>query len=687
MSEPRKKLPAGWIVTSLGDVVDVLDRFRIPVNRAEREKRAGTTPYYGATGQVGWIHDYIFDQEIILLGEDGAPFLDTLKPKAYMVRGRSWVNNHAHVLVARKGVLNSFLLHQLNCINYREFVSGTTRLKLPQASMLSIPIWIAPEHEQRRIVEEIEKQFTRIEAATAGLRRAQANLKTYRAAVLKAACEGRLVPTEADMATVGKTNYGLGQKLVDMAGAAREKAPLPKGWTWVKVGQISTWTNGKSLPKSEQVAGMFPVLGGNGIIGSHNRSLVNRPGIVVGRVGAQCGNVQLTSGPAGITDNALYSVVESEVVTLEYYRLALSAVNLNSLAKGSGQPFLNQRVLSSIDLAVPPLPEQIKIVSETDRHFSIIDSAGALISVSLTKAESLRNAILRDAFRGKLVSESTSDHSGSHLYDQIHQEHVRQRDWPQHGRGIKPGVLTPGNEPQHPPKPRRGAGNNDRESAAAPSGLPGESGDASLGLKPQALRPGPFRAEPTGGDDVTRERSSQIGKATETEDFLGLPREEQVDQVWESLLGRGAVEKDEAIRIVANDLRENGLAQFQRLRQDGALYEAIASAITRGARAGSFDRPQRGHERALLPVAREYTQAEWRLCLLESLNQHAIEEEDALRAAAEWARENMGLEFSRLREDGVILRGLRDALQDVIERGEIQRKHGQIHRALEKTGR
>src|SRR6476620_3803394 len=128
-------LPANWAITELGDVVDILDCQRVPVNAEERENRKGVIPYYGATGQVGWIDDYLFNEEVILLGEDGAPFLDSTKPKAYLVSGKSWVNNHAHVLRGRSGLLNHFLLHQLNAIDYHQYVSGSTRLKLPQAPM------------------------------------------------------------------------------------------------------------------------------------------------------------------------------------------------------------------------------------------------------------------------------------------------------------------------------------------------------------------------------------------------------------------------------------------------------------------------------------------------------------------------------------------------------------------------
>ena len=98
----------------MADIVEILDRQRKPVNSKDRETRiAGKNkgelyPYYGATRQVGWIDDFLFDEELVLLGEDGVPFLDEIKPKAYLIDGKSWVNNHAHVLRGRKAV-NKYL--------------------------------------------------------------------------------------------------------------------------------------------------------------------------------------------------------------------------------------------------------------------------------------------------------------------------------------------------------------------------------------------------------------------------------------------------------------------------------------------------------------------------------------------------------------------------------------------------
>jgi len=131
----QKDLQAGWINSNLEDVVDILDSRSVPINAEDREKRRGAIPYYGATGQVGWIDDYLFDEELVLLGEDGAPFLEPTKQKAYIIRGKSWVNNHAHVLRARNGIPNAYIKYYLDTVDYHKFVSGTTRLKLNQSAM------------------------------------------------------------------------------------------------------------------------------------------------------------------------------------------------------------------------------------------------------------------------------------------------------------------------------------------------------------------------------------------------------------------------------------------------------------------------------------------------------------------------------------------------------------------------
>ena len=155
-------LPPGWMWQPLSDVVDVLDHLRVPINNAEREMRITGKPqrelypYYGATQQAGWIDDFIFHEELVLLGEDGVAFDEPERPKSYVISGKSWVNNHAHVLRGTK-VMNQFLAHYLNVFDYSGRITGTTRMKLNQAKMLTIPVPTPPLAEQRRIVAKVKE--------------------------------------------------------------------------------------------------------------------------------------------------------------------------------------------------------------------------------------------------------------------------------------------------------------------------------------------------------------------------------------------------------------------------------------------------------------------------------------------------------------------------------------------------
>ena len=175
----------------LSEVADILDSFRKPINSTERTKRIqGKTenelyPYYGATGQVGLIDEYLTDGEYVLVGEDGAPFLEPFKNKSYIIRGKAWVNNHAHILSGKKDVLsNQYLNYFLNSFDYRNYVNGTTRLKLTQGNLTQIPIPLPPLPTQHAIVSRIETLFAELDKAVQHLRTAQQQLKTYRQAVL-----------------------------------------------------------------------------------------------------------------------------------------------------------------------------------------------------------------------------------------------------------------------------------------------------------------------------------------------------------------------------------------------------------------------------------------------------------------------------------------------------------------------
>ena len=168
------EIPDSWCWARLNCISINYDSYRKPVNSYDRKNRVlGKSkdelyPYYGATGQIGFIDDYLFNGEYILLGEDAAPFLDKKAQKAYMIKGKSWVNNHAHILQSL--VFPEYLTNCLNSIDYFNYVYGTTRLKLTQENMNRILIPVPSIEEQLKIAQTINNLFALVENIKASLR-------------------------------------------------------------------------------------------------------------------------------------------------------------------------------------------------------------------------------------------------------------------------------------------------------------------------------------------------------------------------------------------------------------------------------------------------------------------------------------------------------------------------------------
>jgi type I restriction enzyme S subunit len=455
-----RKLPNGWTLEKLEDVVDILDNKRVPINSKERETRPGPIPYYGATGQVGWIDDFLFDEELVLLGEDGAPFFDSAKQKAYVIRGKSWVNNHAHVLRAKNGIPNAYIKYYLDIVDYHGFVTGTTRHKLNQAAMRQIPIPVAPPEQQKRIVAEIEKQFSRLDEAVANLKRVKANLKRYKAAVLKAAVEGRLVETEAERARVeaasrrlnsnqrqdAAATYETGAQLLQRIletrrsqwqGKGKYKEPaapdttdlpeLPEGWVWATVGQLGTIKGGKRLPAGHAYAEErtpYPYIRVTDFESygvrtselqylkeetqkqiarytvSSNDIYISIAGSIglVGQVPVQLSGANLTENAAKITE--LAHVAPMYLVYWLSSSRGISHISDSTIATTQAKLALFR--IEQIPVPLPPLSEQDRIANEVDRRLTLIVENEAQVNANLQRAERLRQSILGSGFAGTL---------------------------------------------------------------------------------------------------------------------------------------------------------------------------------------------------------------------------------------------------------------------------------------------
>lgn len=150
-------MPENWCRCRVDEITECLDYLRRPINKVEREGRSGSIPYYGANGQVGWIDEHLFDEELVLVVEDET-FIGRTKPFSYAIQGRSWVNNHAHVLRPLAGMSAQYLNLCLHRYDFIPLTSGTTgRRKLTQAGLNAAEITIAPLAEQSRIVAKVDE--------------------------------------------------------------------------------------------------------------------------------------------------------------------------------------------------------------------------------------------------------------------------------------------------------------------------------------------------------------------------------------------------------------------------------------------------------------------------------------------------------------------------------------------------
>jgi len=180
---------------------------------------------------------------------------------------------------------------------------------------------------------------------------------------------------------------------------------LPDNWCLVYLGEIFYWSNGKGLTKKNMIGGKHKVYGGNGIAGSHTNWLCESESIVIGRVGAQCGNVHLAVAKSWITDNAIYSSPRNIPISLDFFCYLLRNQKLNELAGGSGQPYVSQGLLNDLKVPLPPLNEQRRIVAKiealTDRSRKAREALDAIPPL----LDQFRQSVLAAAFRGDLTAD------------------------------------------------------------------------------------------------------------------------------------------------------------------------------------------------------------------------------------------------------------------------------------------
>ena len=390
-----------------------------------------------------------------------------------------------------EGFLFYFVQHDEFVTSVNPIQRGTSYPAVRDSDVLAQPFPLAPLAEQHRIVAEIEKQFTRLDASVASLKRVQANLRRYRASVLKAACEGKLVPIEAALARAEGRNYEHASALLERVLADRRvrwesqskrrgkyKEPvgpdrsdlpeLPEGWTWATAAQLGEVRLGRQRsPKRATGPHMRPYLRAanvtwDGLELSDVKEMdfspreyeiyrLRRGDILLAEASGSADEVGKPAIWADQIDgccfqNTLIRVRAFPTMVPYLFCHLLSDARTGALgraARGVGIHHLGAQRTESWAVALPPLAEQDRIVAEVERRLSVIQQAESTVGANLTRAERLRQSILKQAFSGKLVPQDPNDEPASVLLKRIRAEReeaeatARANGRPRRGRSKK----------------------------------------------------------------------------------------------------------------------------------------------------------------------------------------------------------------------------------------------------------
>jgi type I restriction enzyme S subunit len=295
----------------------------------------------------------------------------------------------------------SYLQRTLMSPEFVQFTGLRSTGDRPRVSFEGVSDYVLPLPplpEQQRIVAKIDSLTDKSRRARDHLDHIPRLVEKYKQAVLAAAFRG------------------------DLTREWRVERQLSATWEATSLADHFEWSSGKNLPSKKQVEGAVPVIGGNGIGGYHNEALIDFPTLVIGRVGAQCGNVHFSSGPAWITDNAIYARSVSNRVDISFAVFFFRNAALNRLAGGSGQPYVNQSTLNALSLNLPTIDEQCEIVRRVEQMMNWIDRLVAEATSARRLIDRLDQVVLAKAFRGELVPQDTADEPASVLLERIRAE-------------------------------------------------------------------------------------------------------------------------------------------------------------------------------------------------------------------------------------------------------------------------
>ena len=396
-------IPDTWKFVRFGELLITRDSERVPVSVSDRNKRAKIYDYYGATGIIDKIDDYLFDDELLLIGEDGANLLSRSTPIAFIAKGKYWVNNHAHVLDACCNLNLNYICYHINAISLAPYVTGTAQPKMNQENMNAIWIALPPLEEQHRIVAKIEELLPYVDRyAVAYEKLEQFNTKfpeNMKKSILRYAIQGKLVEQRAEEGT-GEELYqqiqAEKQRLIQEKKIKKEKPlaeisedeipfDIPESWKWARFSSVIELQSGQDMTPDKYNAnhvGIPYITGASNI--TNGDVLINRwtecgkafayKGDVLFTCKGTVGTMAVLQEPKVHIARQIMAIRPIGSISVYYIQVVLDTLvsSLKAAAKSIIPGIAREDILTSL-IPLPPLAEQKRIVAKIEELLPLCD--------------------------------------------------------------------------------------------------------------------------------------------------------------------------------------------------------------------------------------------------------------------------------------------------------------------------
>lgn len=403
------EIPESWDVSKSKYFYTCLDGRRVPLDASQRNP--GQYPYWGAGSIMDYIDDFIFDEEIVLLGEDGAPFFDKNRPVSFVVNEKVWVNNHIHVIKPNSDVNAKFMMYWFNTVDYGTYINGSILNKLTQSNMDNIAFVKVPYDEQVQIVNYLDQKCAEIDAIIAAKEKTNELLKERRQSIIYEAVTKGLDPT------VPMKDSG-----VEWIGT------IPSTWEIRKLRYLGSCSNGiskageffgsgspfvsygdvyKNMELPRDVSGLIETTAEEQQLYS-----VEEGDVFFTRTSETIEEVAISSTCMQTIENATFAGFlirfrpNTELLTKEfskyYFRSEMHRFffvkEMNLVTRAS----LSQDLLKKLPVLLPPVEEQKRIASYLDTECSNIDKLIATNESTIEKLKEYRQSVIYEAVTGKI---------------------------------------------------------------------------------------------------------------------------------------------------------------------------------------------------------------------------------------------------------------------------------------------